>query len=136
MELSLRSTLAGSLHRWIVATVLLVSAAAGPVAVAKGSPENPNTIALQSLPDEARQTHRLILTGGPFPYAKDGVVFGNRERRLPPRARGWYREYTVVTPGVANRGARRIVCGGQPPTRPETCWYTADHYTSFKRIVM
>lgn len=116
--------------------MLLVSATAGPVAVARGSPENLETIALQALPDEARQTHRLIYAGGPFPYAKDGIVFGNRERRLPPRARGWYREYTVVTPGARDRGARRIVCGGQPPTRPEVCWYTADHYTSFKRIVM
>lgn len=115
--------------------MLLVAATAGPVAFAKGSSEGQGTIALQALPDEARQTHRLISTGGPFPYAKDGIVFSNRERRLPPRARGWYREYTVVTPGSPDRGARRIVCGGQPPTRPEACWYTADHYTSFKRIV-
>lgn len=130
----MRSLPAGSLHRWIIATVLLASATVGPVASAKGSPEDLGAIALQSLPAEARQTHRLILQGGPFPYAKDGIVFGNRERRLPARARGWYREYTVATPGSPDRGARRIVCGGEPPVNPETCWYSADHYASFRRI--
>ena len=85
-------------------------------------------------PPEARQTHQLILNGGPFPYQKDGTVFGNRERLLPPRARGHYREYTVKTPGAADRGARRIVCGGSPPNRPDVCYYTGDHYASFSRI--
>jgi ribonuclease T1 len=69
------------------------------------------------LPPEARHTHRLILKGGPFPYDKDGTVFGNRERLLPRKARGYYREYTVKTPGARNRGAKRIVCGGKPPTQ-------------------
>ena len=92
-------------------------------------------VALSSLPQEARQTQRLILTGGPFPYAKDGTVFGNRERLLPRQVRGFYREYTVRTPGAKNRGARRIVCGGRQPTDPETCFYTDDHYMSFMRIV-
>ena len=71
---------------------------------------------------------------GPFPYAKDGIVFGNRERVLPRRERGFYREYTVRTPGSRDRGARRIVCGGRQPTDPEACFYTADHYASFQRI--
>jgi ribonuclease T1 len=93
------------------------------------------TVTLAQLPDEARATESLIRRGGPFPYAKDGTVFGNRERLLPPFKRGYYREYTVKTPGARNRGARRIVCGGVPQTQPQACYYTADHYASFKRIV-
>lgn len=92
-------------------------------------------VTLSELPPEAVKTHRLILSGGPFPYEKDGSVFGNRERSLPLQARGFYREYTVRTPGARNRGARRIVCGGKQPTAPEACYYTADHYASFRRIV-
>lgn len=93
------------------------------------------TVELARLPVQAQQTHKLIVAGGPFPYAKDGSVFGNRERLLPMKARGHYREYTVKTPGSADRGARRIVCGGARPATPEACFYTADHYTSFSRIV-
>ena len=92
-------------------------------------------VALTQLPGEARVTYRLIHAGGPFPYEKDGTVFGNRERLLPAFARGYYREYTVRTPRLKHRGARRIVCGGRQPTRPEACYYTADHYASFRRIV-
>jgi ribonuclease T1 len=105
------------------------------------SPERTQTeaslplVALATLPTEAQQTHRRILAGGPFPYTKDGTVFFNRERLLPRQPRGHYREYTVRTPGLSHRGARRIVCGGQPPTQPEACYYTADHYASFSRIV-
>jgi len=91
-------------------------------------------VELASLPAEARQTEQLIRNGGPFPYAKDGSVFGNRERQLPPQARGYYREYTVKTPGSRDRGARRIVCGGRAAAAPDACYYTADHYASFKRI--
>jgi ribonuclease T1 len=91
-------------------------------------------VALVSLPAQAQSTYQLILAGGPFPYPKDGIVFGNRERILPAKARGYYREYTVKTPGSRDRGARRIVCGGKPPTQPDTCFYTDDHYASFKRI--
>lgn len=87
------------------------------------------------LPPEAIETLRLIEQGGPFPYRRDGIEFRNFERRLPERPRGYYREYTVPTPGVKHRGARRIVCGGEPPTRPDACWYTADHYRSFRKIV-
>ena len=92
-------------------------------------------VALSTLPPQARQTHQLILAGGPFPYRKDGSVFGNRERLLPLHPRGYYREYTVKTPGASNRGARRIVCGGNQPAAPDACFYTADHYASFQRIV-
>ena len=91
-------------------------------------------ISLSELPVQAQETHRLIQAGGPFPYAKDGVVFGNRERLLPRKQRGFYREYTVKTPGARTRGARRLICGGAPPTAPEVCYYTDDHYASFKRI--
>lgn len=94
-----------------------------------------SAIELKQLPPEARQTHMLIHSGGPFPYRKDGIVFGNRERLLPDRSRGFYREYTVPTPGARDRGARRIVCGGKQPRIPESCFYSADHYASFKRIV-
>jgi ribonuclease T1 len=93
------------------------------------------TVALADLPPEARRTEQLIRNGGPFPHGKDGTVFGNRERMLPREKRGYYREYTVKTPGSRDRGARRIVCGGTQPTAPEACYYTSDHYSSFKRIV-
>ncbi len=92
-------------------------------------------IALQELPKEGQETYQLILQGGPFRYEKDGVVFGNRERLLPKAERGFYREYTVRTPGVKNRGARRIVCGGEKPSLPKQCYYTQDHYASFREIV-
>ena len=83
----------------------------------------------QSLPPQARETLALIKAGGPFPYARDGTVFRNREGLLPARARGYYREYTVRTPGARDRGARRIVAG-----RGGEYYYTHDHYRSFRRI--
>lgn len=113
-----------------LAAVLAVFPAAS---AAKPAAELP-TLTLGDLPAEARATYELIHTGGPFPYPKDGTVFMNRERLLPPKTRGFYREYTVKTPRSRDRGARRIVCGGKPPTAPETCYYTADHYASFSRI--
>ena len=76
-----------------------------------------------------------IRQGGPFRYEKDGTVFGNRERQLPGQRRGYYREYTVPTPGLSHRGARRIVCGGKQPRSPDACYYTEDHYSSFRLIV-
>lgn len=105
-------------------------------AVVSGQPaggRSAEPVALQSLPSEARRTHQLILSGGPFPYDKDGTTFGNRERLLPRQERGYYREYTVPTPGSRDRGARRIVCGGAQRTQPDACFYTADHYASFVR---
>jgi len=86
-------------------------------------------IAVSELPPEARRTLALIRKGGPFPYDRDGIVFNNREKLLPLRERGWYREYTVVTPGVRHRGARRIVAA-----RSGEFYYTEDHYASFRRI--
>ncbi len=93
-----------------------------------------DAVALAALPAEAQTTFRQIRSGGPFAYSKDGIVFGNRERQLPAQARGYYREYTVRTPAARDRGARRIVCGGALPTNPDACYYTADHYQSFRRI--
>ena len=81
------------------------------------------------LPPEAAPVIRAIQQGGRFPYRQDGSVFGNREGRLPARERGWYREYTVPTPGLDHRGPRRIVTGGDPPSE---WYYTADHYESFR----
>lgn len=92
-------------------------------------------ILLLELPPEGVRTYRAIHSGGPFPYEKDGSTFGNRERQLPDRPRGYYREYTVPTPGSSDRGARRIVCGGDRPRSPDACYYTADHYASFRLIV-
>ncbi len=92
------------------------------------------TIRLSELPRQGRDTYELIRKGGPFPYEKDGSVFGNRERLLPAHPRGYWREYTVKTPGSRDRGARRIVCGG-PPRTPQACYYTSDHYASFRQIV-
>ncbi len=88
-------------------------------------------IAEASLPPEARETLRLIDRGGPYPYRRDGVTFKNLEKRLPLQQRGYYREYTVPTPGSTDRGARRIVTGAQPPV---VFYYTDDHYRSFRGI--
>jgi len=95
---------------------------------------NVATIAFVELPAEARDTLANVRRGPPFPYERDGVAFGNREKLLPAKPRGYYHEYTVRTPGVSSRGARRIVCGGKPRT-PDACWYSSDHYQSFVRIV-
>lgn len=126
----------------LVATLVLAFQAVVPLAQAKESASSAavteslnRTVSLGSLPPQARKTHELILSGGPFPYSKDGTVFGNRERLLPRQERGYYREYTVKTPGSRDRGARRIVCGGKAPKQPDNCFYTADHYASFSRIV-
>lgn len=134
------------LVRWgVVVGMAVASAAFSPASARDMTPElvvasgqtnthDASSIALAALPREAQTTYRLILAGGPFPYEKDGVVFGNREHQLPRHPRGYYREYTVKTPGSRNRGARRIVCGGSPTNRPEACYYTGDHYANFRRI--
>jgi guanyl-specific ribonuclease Sa len=88
---------------------------------------------LADLPPEALDTIQRIVNGGPFPHRQDGKAFGNREGRLPARPQGYYREYTVATPGRSNRGARRIVTGGQPP---EVWYYTDDHYDSFRSFTV
>lgn len=119
-----------------VATAVLGTLLLTPLALARELPNDGlPTVELKAMPRQAQQTHALILSGGPFPYSKDGTVFGNRERLLPRKARGHYREYTVKTPGARNRGARRLVCGGVPPTQPEACYYTEDHYASFRRVL-
>lgn len=118
------------LAAWIAVAALggqpSTSAPDGTTDAASGLP----IIARDALPSEARTTLGLIAAGGPFPYRADGSVYENRERLLPIRPVGTYREYTVVTPGSADRGARRIVTG-----RAGEAWWTADHYSSFARIV-
>jgi ribonuclease T1 len=95
-----------------------------------------DTISRAALPIEAQRTLELIERGGPFPYAKDGSVFRNYEGLLPKQGRGYYREFTVRTPGVRHRGARRIIAGGYRPdfSRYSDYYYTHDHYASFRRI--
>jgi ribonuclease T1 len=120
--------------------LLVAGALTSPLlAAAKGPMDQPvagaaATIQVAQLPRQGRETYELIRQGGPFPYEKDGSVFRNRERLLPSAKRGYWREYTVATPGSRDRGARRIVCGG-PARQPEACYYTADHYASFRKIV-
>jgi ribonuclease T1 len=124
-----------ALLKWGLAAALGAGLVAGGAVQAKAPPAAAaGSVALADLPAEAQTTHRLILAGGPFPFRKDGIVFGNREGRLQSQPRGYYHEYTVPTPGARDRGARRIVCGGQPKTQPKACFYTDDHYASFRRI--
>lgn len=120
-----------SWRRIAVALALGLAALAFGAAAQRGpAPEHPaGEIALAQLPPEAVATLELIRRGGPFPYAKDGTVFANREGLLPRQKRGYYREYTVRTPKVRTRGARRIVKGAAGEL-----FYTDDHYNSFKRI--
>ena len=134
--------------KWIRLVVLLLAALAaaqwwpghaptgGPGSDAPGDGPTPTVPGPDArypsfLPPEAVTTLETVRHGGPLPYARDGTVFQNRERRLPERPHGYYREYTVPTPGSADRGARRIVTGGQPP---EVYYYSDDHYRSFRRV--
>ena len=124
-----RSGRARRIGRWVVA--LLVLAFFAFTAGARGPADKaPAEVSASALPVEAQQTLRLIRAGGPFPYERDGVTFMNYERILPERPRGYYREYTVRTPGLRHRGARRIVAGS-----PGEYFYTEDHYRSFRRIL-
>lgn len=104
--------------------------ATGTISARSPAIETAGVVRAANLPREARETLALIKQGGPFPYSRDGVVFANREGRLPHASRGTYREYTVKTSGSGNRGARRIIAAGI-----NQFWYTADHYRSFRRIV-
>jgi ribonuclease T1 len=122
----------------VIARLLLVlglaisCAAAWPAAArqsASGAAPTAGELLLAELPREARATIALIDQGGPYPYAKDGAVFGNREGHLPKQKRGYYREYTVKTPGERTRGARRIIAGAKGEL-----YYTDDHYNHFRRI--
>ena len=123
---------------WVTGFLLLSLTGAGTHLVhAKGpaASASESTISVAQLPSQGQDMMRLIYAGGPFKYDKDGVVFGNRERILPAKNRGFYREYTVKTSGERTRGARRIVCGGLQPTAPDACYYTDDHYASFRKTV-
>ena len=125
--------------KFALTSFLLATAITGPLAQARSLADRPAesksaVIQVAELPRQGRETYELIRQGGPFPYDKDGSVFFNRERSLPAAKRGYWREYTVKTPGSRDRGARRIVCGG-PPRQPDDCYYTADHYASFRKIV-
>ena len=126
--------------KFALTSFLLAVAVTGPGLVQARTQADPQaaatsaTVQVSALPRQGRETYELIRQGGPFPHSKDGTVFGNRERLLPAEKRGYYREYTVATPGSRDRGARRIVCGG-PARVPHACFYTADHYASFRKIV-
>jgi ribonuclease T1 len=123
----------------LTSALLAAAMVAVPLAQARGLMDgwvsgSVATVRVVELPRPGQEIYELIRQGGPFPHDKDGMVFGNRERLLPTERRGYYREYTVTTPGSRDRGARRIVCGG-PARSPHACYYTADHYASFRKIV-
>lgn len=125
---------------FVATVVATVVASAGTFLVQARGPEPvvlaPSaSVSVSALPTQGKQVLGQIHQGGPFRYEKDGTVFFNREGLLPREERGYYREYTVPTPGLNHRGARRIVCGGARPVAPDACYYTEDHYSSFKRIV-
>jgi len=125
--------------KFVLTSLVLAAAMTGPLAQARSWPDRSvqstaATIAVAELPRPGQVIFERIRVGGPFPHEKDGTVFGNREHALPAEKRGYYREYTVPTPGSRDRGARRIVCGG-PARAPRACYYTADHYASFRMIV-
>jgi len=120
----------GSMWRRFAVALLAVSLLACGDSAAQRTAGPIPEVAASELPPQARETIALIRKGGPFPYQRDGAVFGNFEERLPARARGYYREYTVRTPGAKDRGARRIVAG-----RGGELYYTDDHYGSFRRIL-
>jgi ribonuclease T1 len=118
----------------VLAAVLALAFLAAVEPLLAKAPSDAATIAVTQLPKEARATLELIADGGPFRYSRDGVVFGNREKLLPLHPHGYYHEYTVPTPGSTTRGARRIICGGAKSSVLE-CYYSNDHYQSFRRIV-
>ena len=118
------------------AALLAFAFALATLPAATTARERPGRLAevdVAALPAEARDVLARIRAGGPFRYERDGITFGNREHTLPSRRRGYYHEYTVRTPGERTRGARRIVCGGAR-TAPEVCYYSDDHYATFRRI--
>jgi len=130
-----RGSKAGALFALVLAAATTLATLAPTRSEAKQSSGLGADVALASLPPEARRTDQLIHSGGPFPFSRDGVVFGNYEKRLESRPRGYYHEYTVPGAGTRKRGVRRIVCGGRAPREPDACFYTEDHYNSFHRIV-
>ena len=120
-----------AVNRFIAAVLVGVFSFLPPAVASESAPAKAALpeVAAGELPPEARQTIALIRKGGPYPYERDGIVFGNFEGQLPAKARGYYREYTVTTPGAKGRGAQRIVAG-----RGGELYYTDDHYRSFRRI--
>lgn len=122
--------------KWVFASICLTVVMASSPAQARApiADDIQPTVRVRELPQQGERVYALIRQGGPFASERDGTVFGNRERLLPLYRRGYYREYTVPTPGLTHRGTRRIICGGQP-VRPDICYYTADHYASFRKIV-
>jgi ribonuclease T1 len=114
--------------QWVVLAAMLWLPL--PTQAAQLSQDGLSSIPVAQLPAEARDTLRAIKQGGPFAYARDGAVFNNFEQVLPRQKRGYYHEYTVKTPGVHNRGVRRIISG-----KVDEYYYTADHYQSFKKIL-
>jgi ribonuclease T1 len=116
-----------------VSAGLLLAAVLCGTAAARSSSPDLRDVTRADLPHEAREVLARIAAGGPFPFDRDGIAFGNREQQLPSAPRGYYHEYTVPTPGVKTRGARRVICGGARQT-PEVCYYTSDHYRTFRRI--
>ena len=114
---------------WLASRGGAAPAGSGGTSAAGGS-TTAGTVRAADLPPEARHTLALVKSGGPYPYARDGIVFSNREGLLPREPSGYYREYTVVTPGSADRGARRIIVGQQGED-----YYTDDHYASFREVL-
>lgn len=114
---------------WLAAAAIGVACIAMPAFAQKGATPEIAHVHASELPPEAQATLALIRKGGPFPYAKDGAVFSNREGMLPRQKRGYYREYTVKTPHERSRGARRIIWGAGGEF-----YYTDDHYNHFSRI--
>jgi ribonuclease T1 len=110
--------------------VILVAAFAAPSFSARTEQQRIGTVSASSLPREAQQTIAVIKKGGPYPYKRDGIVFGNFEKRLPPHPRGYYHEFTVPTPGSRDRAARRIISG-----KAGELYYTDDHYETFRRVL-
>lgn len=132
-------------HLWLIALIALVGlwlwtkragdgelrAPDAPVAAQRAADATHPVAYPAFLPIEAHAVLDRIASGAAHPFRQDGSAFQNREGRLPPQPRGYYREYTVPTPGADSRGTRRIIAGGDPPVE---YWYTSDHYQSFRRF--
>jgi ribonuclease T1 len=131
-----RSPACAAIRAWValLAAITALALLVASLPLAARTTDGPGEVSVERLPPEARHTLDLIAAGGPFPYDRDGIVFGNREHILPSQHRGYYHEYTVPTPGEHSRGARRVICGGARRSVAE-CYYTDDHYRSFRRIV-
>ncbi|MGZ9259193.1 MAG: ribonuclease domain-containing protein [Candidatus Binatia bacterium] len=119
-----------ALTLYVLALALALLVGGGASCAREPSDRQADQVGLDELPREAHKTLSLIKKDGPFPYNRDGATFGNFERRLPQKERGYYKEYTVPTPGARDRGARRIVAG-----RKGEFYFTDNHYQTFRRIL-